>query len=112
MPELTTHLVAICPSNEAWSTFIPATEEGRHYLVEYGLLFGKQRKVQGVERGYVCSCPRFEFRSDCEHVQAARSLRCGWNEGMDVDLQPNRTTPTRPTCPRCGATIIWLEVAV
>lgn len=53
-----------------------------------------------AEGGYSCSCPGFNFRKTCTHVEDDIE-ECGWTEGLGPEPQNGRQKQLG-ICPRCG----------
>lgn len=108
MPDLATEFTATCQSNFYWSAYVPGVSENG-YVVKWCLLDSKEMARQGAEYGWNCECKAFKFRKAgfCKHVDRVEHLRCRWNAQLDPGLKSENDT-----CPRCGSSVIHIEVAV
>lgn len=96
MPDLTIETYWTCETNHNWVLEVPGSK-GHSYVVAFGF-----RLLGPCMYDYTCTCPSFEFRGRCKHIEANRGKRCGWSwqvGGGEVDS-------ANPKCPRCGGPVV------
>lgn len=97
MPDLTIIYTRTCPTNSYWSHRFRSSS-GKYYTISYDERFG-----------HMCTCPGFEYRNTCRHIQDENltGLRCGW--GLDAYMGE---VHDETFCPECGAETIVISCGV
>ena len=110
MHELTPAVAMVCKSNVDWECTIEGSK-GATYTVRYGQSYDRHSLYV---YDYSCSCPAFLYHRNgsCKHIETAKAKRCGWNEGFDPGIAPDRDTNGNLVCPKCGGPVVPIKVGV
>jgi hypothetical protein len=113
MPDLTTHATYICCTNEHWEKQVKGSK-GNTYTVSHSRLDPEESYRQGCDYGWTCTCKGFQFRGKCKHLTQvlASGEFCGWNDTLEVGVEPDYDEQGRPICPDCGGPVTAINVAV
>lgn len=111
MPDLTTEYAWACQTNREWSMEVPSSDGTKTYTVSWGM----QGHSSVCDYDYSCTCPGFQHRGTCKHVQTLRdgdtretnNSRCGWDgrwNAGDVHgsyMPSDELEADEPCCPNC-----------
>jgi len=97
MIDLTTEFFWHCGTFEQFGPAEVQGSEGAIYHVEFGPVQG-----QVVQRNWTCTCPGFQFKGACKHIEEVRPRRCGWSQFIDGGEAVIYVSPYGVHCPKCG----------
>ena len=103
MPDPTIHTARSCCSNQHWSKVVQGS---------YTAQWTRLPMISRVEYGWTCTCEAFRFQRvplgirTCQHIEAVRHERCGWN----WEMEPGRQANLDDTCPDCGGETFVVKV--
>jgi hypothetical protein len=103
MTDFTTETRKVCSQNVRFHTKVPASKGGGEYHVSFGV-----ENPGEYQSNWHCTCPGFQYRRDCKHVEQAKARKCdaGWDAyaggpGIEGDK-----------CPKCGSPVEIIKIAV
>jgi hypothetical protein len=105
MHDFTSHVWLVCSSN-FFAEFKYMSSDGK---TEYVATLARYNPGP-YQVNWDCTCPGFQFRGKCKHIEQAEKDNCYW--GQSAFWGSPEKAPDDGICPDCGRELQPVEVAV